>query len=214
MLHSFRFFTRFNALTLAGALALGAAACTSTVQIGDDEDPSSVGQAVNQGVGGGNGEGTAHQAVALLASQLYPGGEDSSSSVGSSGSSGSSSSGGGGLDPNTLFLRIAGGGLSCAAPQPSYGCDSWSVSIAVPPALQKPGILTLDDPGLNTVFFESGEDEDGVGFCPGGGGSYFEGTLEIQNINAQHVVFRLDGTSPFFFSGDDADGLYVAPRCP
>jgi len=168
-------------------LALGATACTSTV------------------IGGGGGVG----------------GDDTSSS--NSGSAACAPNCGGDeepataiaiLDPNTLYLKISNQGLLCSEPNIEFECGpdvAWEVSISIPPALQKVGVIPLSDTSLISYFSDSGPNIDAPQDCWGGGGSFIDGTLEITNIDATSVSFTLSNTTSFDFN---ADGSYVAPLCP
>jgi hypothetical protein len=194
-------------VVLSTAFALGNAACVTTI--------------VNGGGGGNGGSGaggptpvdpppSAPAAIAILASQMGDGGGG-----GASGSS--SSSGGGGVDPSTLYLELGVPAPTCANPNPALPCGgSYTVAIGLPPALQQPGTLSLDNPSIISFMGESGPLNDpaqGPDDCPGGGGSFF-GTLEIESIDATEVVFRLSGTDPIDLVGVSVDGEYTAPRCP
>jgi hypothetical protein len=146
-------------------------------------------------------------AIAMLRSQLPP------PSVGD-GSSGVTSTGGGPEeDPNTLFVFISNSSAQyCADPlsTTSNGCSApvFQVSIALPVALQAVGTYSLDQLG-----FASFSAPEGGNICSGGGGSYWDGTIEITAIDATHVTFTLAGTGPLLLDNDNANGTYTAKRC-
>jgi len=202
--------------TLAGlftlATALGAVGCTSVVI---DERPGA-GTGASRSTppssdlpndscmdptcedpGGGG------PAIALRYAEFPPigGGGGSSTS--------SSSGGGGGTDPDTLFLIFGSGAKLCTDPY-AMPCGEWGVSIGIPPAYQKPGTYSLGPGTLLSSAHTRGPDEGG-GNCSFGGGSFFDGTIEIESIDANQVVFNLAGTSTLLVT---ADGHYAATRCP
>jgi hypothetical protein len=178
---------------------------------GNTTTASSSGSAGNGGAGnGGNGNGgggTAggnpgtSNAISMLYSELQ-----SSSPSGTT----VASSSGGGPDPNTLYIAISNTPEDCADPFEAEPCgNNYRVSIGVPTALQQVGIIPLNDPSLISYFSWSGP-VDGPGQCPGGGGSFIEGELEITEIDGTHVAGILTNTSTFDF---DANGAFDAPRC-
>jgi hypothetical protein len=124
--------------------------------------------------------------------------------------------GGTSIDPNTLYVEIGNFTPTCVGGDPAPVCTSsltWQISVAIPPALQVPGVLQLSDPNLLSVFSESGSEGGSPGACAGGGGSFTQGTLEIVSIDADAIVVILSGTSAVG-SDFDADGQYTAPICP
>lgn len=126
---------------------------------------------------------------------------------------GSSSSSGEAIDPDTLYIFLSSQQLTCADPLASLDCgQQWDVTIAVPPALQQVGSLSLDNPDLISVFGATGPGAGDLdsGGCYFGGGSYMDGTLEIVSIGADSVTIQLSNTMDFEF---DADGAYEVPLC-
>jgi hypothetical protein len=164
---------------------------------------SSVGAGDSASTGSGSGPATAG-AIALLRSEFPE----------PSNESGSSSSGGGpgpGTSPNDLFIIFGVPVSSCADPTSFNGCDNWALGIAIPPALQVPGILDLSAPEVlysNYTVSRSDRGDDG---CWWGEGSLRSGTMEIVSIDAAEVVVRLSGTDTHDI---DANGEYTAARCP
>lgn len=150
----------------------------------------------------GGGVGTAN-AIAMLRSQL-PQLDDGG---------GTTASTGGGEpppDPDTLEVFIGGQPLACSDPY-ALSCGSqWTVSFSLPPALQAPGLYALDATELNAFATETGPG--GGEECWWGGGSYWDGTVEVLSIDATQVTVRLAGTSGLFEF--DADGDFTALRCP
>ncbi len=61
------------------------------------------------------------------------------------------------------------------------------------------------------TFSTSGPDS--YGNCSYGGGSYWDGTIQILSIVPSQIVFTLSGTAQPFIAPGTADGSYVAPRC-
>jgi hypothetical protein len=132
--------------------------------------------------------------------------------TGTSGTSGSTgtTTGGPPIDPNTQYIILGNAPLSCGDPYASGACGKWRVTLAVPPALFKPGVLQLGCGDVFSGFSVTGPDRGG-GDCYGGGGSFNQGTLEIVSITSQKVVVRLAHTMKFEV---DPNGLYEAARCP
>jgi hypothetical protein len=191
------------------AALLAAAACGPVVVVGGGTGGSSQDSSVVSSTSSGtvvipgavNALGVPY---VLLASNPSPVG-------GTSGSGGTGS-----IDPKTLYVKIGNFPPSCAGGDPAPTCTStltWQVSIGIPPALQVPGVLQLADKSLISFVSESGISGGSPGTCSGGGGTFWEGTLEIVSIDAGTIVVTLSGTSA---NGSDfvADGTYVAPICP
>lgn len=207
---SITFISALLGLLTAQSFNLG---CDSRVKVGENSD--GVGQNVGEGDGdggespgtggGGVGGGAAsYNALALYRSQVpdVSGGGENSTSTG----------GGTDLDPNDLFVIISNHGLTCVDPYGSYACGNWRVAIVIPPALQVPGVLDLHSPELlNYSGFSVSGPDDGSGNCYGGGGSFYDGTVEIVSLDATQVVVRFEGTDTSEF---DVDGVHTAIRCP
>ena len=209
-------------LTLAAALlALSVAACTQNVDpvgggtggSGGDGGQSTTSSAGGNGTGnaggdggtgqGGNGTGNAptydHTGIAMLQSELPQGG------TGGGGTS-SSQSGGPEPDPNLLHVDISDIAISCTDP---YGLECgghFKVSFALPVELQHAGVYDMQ---VVDGFFLVTDDQDPVD-CGGGGGSFWDGQVEITSIDDQQVVGSFIGTDTFDF---DVNGTFVAVRC-
>ncbi len=187
----------FSVLSLV--IALGTAACGSTVVRGGGSDSDA--DALNNkppacAPNCNPNEEEEPTALALLASQMPWYGD-----IGSD------------VDPNMLYLIVGKHGSTCSDPYGSYECGSelkWFASIGLPPDLQKSGVISLAEPGLISSFSVTGP-ADEFGSCWGGGGSFMDGTIEITSIDDTQVSFVLANTSDFDF---DADGSYTAARCP
>lgn len=197
--------TPLAVLALGGALL--AVACANEVHDPYGNDGNNLGACSGDDCPGETSGGNvtpppASQAVAMLYSEVNwdVGGGSGSSSV--------STTSGTGIDPNTLYVFIHDDAASCSDPFAAMPCGShWSVTVAIPPHLQQPGVISLSDPSLISTFSATGP---GSGDdCYFGGGSY-DGDLEIVSINNTEVVVRLANTDKFEF---DADGEYTAPRC-
>jgi hypothetical protein len=123
---------------------------------------------------------------------------------------GSTTAGGGtALDPNTVFLFVGNGPPICGDPYRAEPCGKWRVAIGIPPALFQPGVLSLDDRRLTSSMSVRGPDQGGD-ICYGGGGSFYDGTLEIVDAGAS-VNIRLANTATIDFN---ANGSYQVARCP
>ncbi len=117
---------------------------------------------------------------------------------------GSSATTGGGpaIDPDTPFVVIGSNSPTCANPWGQLHCATWRVMIGIPSDLFKPGVLSLSDTRMGI--------DRGGGDCSGGGGSYFQGSIEILDVGADTVKVRLSDTFKFDF---DADGDYDVAIC-
>ncbi len=149
---------------------------------------------------GGSGQGGATQidnAMSLLISELPDPGTGSGTSVSS----------GGGPSPNTVLVYIGGNGLDCNNPGYLDCGNQWSFSFGIPPEMQQPGTYDLQD--LNGIMSETG---DGPGpECSFGGGTFWDGTVEITSIDDNEVVGTVSA-SPSGWANDPS-GPFVAPRC-
>lgn len=151
----------------------------------------------------GGGAGPSGEAIAMLYSQIPPPGG------GSSGESSSVASGNP-VDPSTLYIFLGNHAIACNDPYGDVTCSEWDVTIGIPTSLQKPGVIKLDNPEIISNFSVN-LDPDASGMCGGGGGSFWDGTLEIVSIDDAQVVGKLENTATFDF---DANGDFTALRCP
>jgi hypothetical protein len=145
-------------------------------------------------------------AIAMLRSELpVPTPPDGSSGVTTTG-------GGPDQDPSALFLFVSNVAQSCGDPFGALsGCATpeFQVTIVLPPALQAVGTYPLDQ-----IATASESEPEGGNVCSGGGGSYWDGTIQITAIDTTHVEFTLAGTTELFIgSGQTANGAYSAKRC-
>lgn len=130
---------------------------------------------------------------------------------GSSGEGGYGSGVGGGSpgwDPDTLILFISNDLVECVDPFGSADdCGERQVKaiINLPPAYQQVGVYSLSDEALNAFFSETQGDGN---ICEGGGGSFWDGTLEVLEVNDSFIRVQLAGTSPA-----DLDGIHDVLRC-
>ncbi|WP_437494077.1 hypothetical protein WME75_21770 [Sorangium sp. So ce1014] len=119
-------------------------------------------------------------------------------------------------DPDALHLFLGSAAESCADPWSPLACTGASrVTLSLPPAYQKPGILDLTDPTIAASFsFTYPASAD----CTAGepiSGVFAGGTIEILSIDASGVSCRLYGSHTVLTQGRfDADGLYTASSCP
>jgi hypothetical protein len=122
---------------------------------------------------------------------------------------GTTTTGGTPIDPDTPYVFISTPGPTCQDPMATQPCGAWRVGIGIPRALFQPGTLQLNDSRLISYMSSRGTDRGG-GDCSGGGGSFFDGTLEIVDIGATTVNIRLANTLKLDFN---ADGAYAAKNC-
>lgn len=160
------------------------------------------------GQGGNGGSGTAggnpgsSDAISMLYSEL--------NSPNPAGGTTVTSTSGGGPDPDTLYIGISDTPQSCNDPYAAEPCGNhYKIMLGIPTALQHVGIIPLNDPTIISSFSWAGV-EDQPGVCPGGGGSFWDGELEITEIDNAHVAGVLTNTTTFDF---DANGAFDAPRC-
>jgi hypothetical protein len=187
----------FLSFTLvAVALGFGAGCLKSTVD-------------VLPGSGGHGGSQTTSSGPELKADGIAIRWSDALSNADGTTVGSTTSSGGGGVDPNGLLITVYGGGAqtSCKAPFGGTYCGGWSVSFTLPPALQKPGVVSLADPNLHASFSMGGGSGDE---CWGGGGSFTEGGVEIVSIDDKAIALKLTGTNTLEF---DANGSHTALLC-
>lgn len=205
----------FGGLSAVAILVLG---CQTQVVGGNSGSGGSGGGSTGSNTdttsGGGQG-GTVAQplpvddgpAIAMLYSQIPPIGGNVNTSV-------AVTTGGSGIDPNTLVLFVSDAAQSCADPfQSLASCAAAAhhqVTIFLPPNLQAAGTYSLDQ---LATWSESDAGNGSPGECSGGGGSYWDGTIEISAIDGTHVDFTLAGTAQFFGASGNSDGTFTAKRC-
>ena len=136
-----------------------------------------------------------------------------SETPGNNGNSSVSCTGGGSFtDPDTLMLFVSNLGQSCVDPfhfEKACIAPRYQIAIQVPLNLQTIGSFPLQD--LATVSLSGMANAPGS--CSGGGGSYWDGTINVTAIDASSVTFTLSGTAETAFGLGNADGTYTAPRC-
>jgi hypothetical protein len=142
-------------------------------------------------------------AIAIFREDLPPSGGGGSSSV---------STGGGSLPGDDLLLMTGSDTPVCSDPFASPGCETqgWGVTVILPAAYQTPGVYSLSDPAIISSFSVG---LGSPGECAGGGGSYFDGSIEVVTIDDQQVVYTLSGTAELHSGFGNADGTYEASRC-
>ncbi len=178
------------------ALPLALAACSGNVDPGDPGDS------------GAPSPPPAGSAVALTAAQL--GGSVCGSPSG----------------PATLYLELGAPAPTCADPEPGFTCSptaTFSLTIAIPPAMLQPGTLSLTDPTICTHYTVVGAEHGPPTSCPPAGGwetgPLYGGELTIVSIDAASVTFTLPESTLGIFAAYGADtgssdGTFVAARCP
>jgi hypothetical protein len=166
---------------------------TSSVSTGSGEYTTSVSS--------GSGETTVTVGSGEYTTSVSTGSGQTTTSV--------SSGSGCGPSADALVLIVEDDAAVCSDPFEAQGCGNhYRVSITIPPLLQRPGVIELDDPLVYSSFSATGPDEGGD--CWFGGGSFMEGYIEITRIDAQGVDFMLVNTAGWDF---EADGPYHAARC-
>lgn len=153
---------------------------------------------------GGGTTGSPYEGVAMLWRDIPPL---------PPGDSGSSVSSGGGPDGDTLDVTFGKNvELACGnSPIVSGPCPSWTVSFQLPVELQQPGTLPLSDPRIHAHQSLSAQNSGAPpGDCYFGGGSFFDGSLEIVSLGGGELRFRITGAPTFEF---DANGEHVVELC-
>jgi hypothetical protein len=219
---------RFDLRTfLAGSAVLFGIGCTQDVTpVGDGTGGEATSGTTGTAQGGNGGAGTSTSTStggagtggsgAGMASSVSTGGSGSANAIAmlqsevpepgaGGGTSGSSGGGGPGPDPNALHIYVGDVPIDCAAPYELDCGNHWTVSFILPPALQQPGTYSLE--ALNATSFVT---LDGSPECGGGGGSFWDGQVQITSIDATGVSGTFIGTSTFDF---DANGDFSAVRC-
>lgn len=178
-----------SAVSVGSGMDSGAASVVTSSGVGGPG--AAVTSAESVGVGPGSGGSGPGSVVAVTS-----GGDPSTSAV---------TSGGGEGSYDDLFLIVGNQAPACEAPFDT-GCaaPAYRVSVVLPLAFQQPGFYSLQ--GIAT-FFESETNCQG-----GGGGSYWDGSIEVLEVNEERIIFKLTGTSPLS-NLPSADGVYSAPRC-
>ena len=115
-----------------------------------------------------------------------------------------------------LELVVASTQLSCAEPYGLGGCDSWWMSMSVPPELAQPGTYPLAEFRGAGVFTNSSAEGPVTsdGSCEWTGVGYTEegATITIAGI-ADVVRFVISGATLACERTCDPNGEHVAPRC-
>lgn len=89
----------------------------------------------------------------------------------------------------------------------------WELHFEFGPDALVPGTYKLSDPSLDAFYSISGPNP-GASDCWGGGGSFLQGQLVIDQVDATTVHFHLvDTNQNDSVDGLDSDGSYVAVRC-
>jgi hypothetical protein len=193
---------------------LFAIGCTQDVTpVGD----GSGGEASSSTAQGGNGGAGTTSTAAEMVSSVSTGGAGSHTAIamlesevpepGSGGNdTGSSSTGGPGPDPNALRIFVSDVPVACTDPYDGPPCGNhWQVSFSLPPAMQQPGTYSME--AIGASFFAT---LDGNRECAAGGGSFWDGQVEVTSIDSTGVSGTFIGTSTLDF---DANGSFTAPRC-
>ncbi len=113
-------------------------------------------------------------------------------------------------DPDDLLVTFGVTNSSCKDPTASDPCQTWAVTLILPPAQQVTGTYT--DGELEAFYSEQGT-PDADEICPGTGGSLTGFTIILESIDDSGIelVFEGDGLGP---SDVDLNGISVSvPRC-
>jgi hypothetical protein len=114
-------------------------------------------------------------------------------------------------DPESLVLIMASAPQECADALNPPACEdapAWELILSIPPELNRPGAIDLEDPRIGFHNEIRLDKKCGGGY---GYGSGYWGTLTILSLDETSVSFTLSGataTSDLSFDGD-----YVAARC-
>jgi hypothetical protein len=192
--------TTGNETTTSTTTEPGTTAVTTGGSGGGPGTTGGTGGSAGGGSGGSTGVSVPPSAIVIRYGDIPPSNPGGGTSV---------TTGGPMIDPDTPYVFVGTSGSTCQDPMASLACGTWRVAIGIPRALFQPGVLSLNDSRLISVMSSRGPDRGG-GDCSGGGGSFFDGTLEIVDIGATIVDIRLAGTSKLDFN---ADGAYAATNC-
>jgi hypothetical protein len=112
-------------------------------------------------------------------------------------------------DDDALVVTIATAAQTCDDPHAALPCGgNFSIGFILPPDIQAPGTYALWEEAFGTSTYAAPPYPEGD--CAWGGGS-LSGFVEIETIDAQHVVGRLYDTDAWDF---DANLDFDAPICP
>lgn len=193
-------------LPLFASLSL-AVACTPEIIV--QQDPADPPTPSTSSAGGSGGSGSGGQAPApvydaLAFSTLDPTG----TTVSTTGTSGVTSGGGGVGEALEIVIGVPLDASTCAPPPAVAECGAWQVELRIPDSLVREGlVMSLED--ANGFMTMTGENE-GAEDCWWGGGSFWDGDLEILSITDDAIEIELRNTLAIDF---DADGRYLARRC-
>jgi hypothetical protein len=116
------------------------------------------------------------------------------------------------IDPDALVLSLANVDQSCGFLMPDPLTDGpctpemeWQLLLAIPPAVNRPGLIDLGDPRVQ--FASATRFADCVGGATGTGHGT-AGTLELLASDETSVTFELHGAEP-----GPTSGVFVAARC-
>ena len=118
-------------------------------------------------------------------------------------------------DPSALYVFVGFDAVpTCADPFVQFACGVVGLEVGLPPELQKAGTVLLDDPRIVGRIVH-GVLGDYPSQCDPLDEPFTQGSIEILDIDAKHVAFRLLGTYDDFYPYTfHADGAYDAPLCP
>jgi hypothetical protein len=200
----------------AVCLALGSAACASTIVTGgtgSTDDPGGGGTGGYVGGTGGYFGGTGGVAVGGASAVAVPAWMMPDAGSGGCGACGGGAGGQGGYyggDPHGLTLKVGNTAPTCWSTF-SSGCDvvtTWEVKIGLPYAYVGPGTYALTDPAILTQLSAGGAE--GGDTCWGMGGSATQGAIQVLSNDGATFVFSLLGMETDSF---DPNGTYAAPMC-
>jgi hypothetical protein len=117
-------------------------------------------------------------------------------------------------DDGATEVQLASYLQMCSTFDEIAGCGvepTWRISFELPATAQPGDVFALDQNGflMETDALDGSDPE----ICGAGGGTFWDGTVEVLSDDGAAFTVRLSGTANLFFAGESADGDYVVTRC-
>lgn len=115
-------------------------------------------------------------------------------------------------DDGSIEVSLTSYPSSCVTYGATAPCGpdaTWKVTFVIPPNATNGAVVSLDQNG----FFTETDGVDESNSCGGGGGTLWNGQVEILSRDDFGLGLRVSGADGFFLSGDSANGDYYATYC-